>query len=120
MNQAYQPRCGCTTRRQLLGWAALTTVGALTGVAGLAGCSQADNSAQSLAPVEIDRATSCELDGMLLRVADAYERAVDHKIEVLFKLLQPALLIVVAAFVGFIVVALFLPLMRIMSTLNQA
>lgn len=66
MNQAYQPRCGCTTRRQLLGWAALTTVGALTGVAGLAGCSQADNSAQSLAPVEIDRATSCELDGMLL------------------------------------------------------
>lgn len=61
-----------------------------------------------------------ELDGMLLRVAEAYERQVDHRIELLLKLLQPALLIVVAAFVGFIVVALFLPLMRIMSTLNQA
>ena len=61
-----------------------------------------------------------ELDGMLLRVADAYEKQVDHRIEILFKLLQPALLIVVAAFVGFIVVALFLPLMKIMSTLNQA
>lgn len=61
-----------------------------------------------------------ELDGMLLRVADAYERQVDHRIEILFKLLQPALLIIVAGFVGFIVVALFLPLMRIMSTLNQA
>jgi copper chaperone NosL len=60
MNHAYQPRCGCTTRRQLLSWAALA------GVAGLVGCSQADNSAQSLTPVEIDRSTSCELDGMLL------------------------------------------------------
>ena len=61
-----------------------------------------------------------ELDGMLLRVADAYEKQVDHRIEILFKLLQPVLLIAVAVFVGFIVVALFLPLMRIMSTLNQA
>lgn len=60
MNHAYQPRCGCTTRRQLLGWAALASV------AGLVGCSQADNSAQSLTPVEMDRTTSCELDGMLL------------------------------------------------------
>lgn len=56
----HQPRCGCTTRRQLLGWAVLASV------AGLVGCSQADNSAQSLTPVEIDRSTSCELDGMLL------------------------------------------------------
>ena len=31
MNHTYQPRCGCTTRRQLLGWAALTTAGVLTG-----------------------------------------------------------------------------------------
>jgi copper chaperone NosL len=66
MTLTYQPRCGCTTRRRLLGWAALASVGALTGLASLAGCSQADSSAQSLAPVEIDRSTSCELDGMLL------------------------------------------------------
>ena len=64
MNHAYQTRCGCTTRRQLLGWAALAPLGALTG---LAGCSQADNQdAQALKPVEIDHSTSCELDGMLL------------------------------------------------------
>ena len=66
MNHSYQPRCGCTTRRQLLGWAALASLGTLTGLTGLTGCSQADNSAQSLQPVEIDRTTSCELDGMLL------------------------------------------------------
>ena len=51
--------CTCRTRRQLLGWA---TLGA---AAALVGCSRTETTA-SLAPVEIDRATSCELDGMLL------------------------------------------------------
>jgi len=37
----------------------------------------------------------------------------------LFKLLEPALLIVVAGFVGFIVVSLFLPLMTIMSQVGN-
>lgn len=53
----------CSCRRHLLGGlAALAALGAL---GGLAGCSD-QGSAQSLAPVEIDRSTSCELDGMLL------------------------------------------------------
>ncbi len=60
-----------------------------------------------------------ELDQMLIRVADAYEAQVDRKIDALFKVLEPALLIVMAVFVGFIVVALFLPLLRIMSTLSH-
>ena len=60
-----------------------------------------------------------ELDRMLIRVADAYDTQVDHRIDFLFKVMQPAILILVAVFVGFIVVALFLPLMKIMSTLNQ-
>jgi type IV pilus assembly protein PilC len=60
-----------------------------------------------------------ELDAMLLRVADAYEGQVGRRIDRLFKVLEPALLIVIAVFVGFIVVALFMPLMKIMSTLNQ-
>lgn len=53
----------CDGRRQLLGlaaWAALGSLGAL------AGCGERTGAAQALAPVEIDRATSCELDGMLL------------------------------------------------------
>jgi type IV pilus assembly protein PilC len=60
-----------------------------------------------------------ELDRMLLRVADAYENQVTRKIDAFFKVLEPALLIVMAIFVGFIVMALFLPLMKIMSTLSQ-
>ena len=61
-----------------------------------------------------------ELDRMLVRVADAYEAQVDRRIDAMFKVLEPALLILIAVFVGFIVVALFMPLMRIMSALNQA
>ncbi len=59
-----------------------------------------------------------ELDHMLVRVADAYEKQVDRKIDALFKVLEPLLLILMAIFVGFIVIALFLPLMKIMGTLN--
>jgi len=60
-----------------------------------------------------------ELDRMLLRVADAYENQVTRRVDAFFKVLEPALLIVMAIFVGFIVMALFLPLMKIMSTLSQ-
>jgi len=60
-----------------------------------------------------------ELDRMLLRVADAYEVQVDRRIDALFKLLEPMLLVVIAAVVGFIVVALFMPLMAIMSQLGS-
>lgn len=60
-----------------------------------------------------------ELDQMLVRVADAYEAQVDRRIDAMFKILEPLLLILIAVFVGFIVVALFMPLMKIMSTLNQ-
>ena len=52
-------------RRRLLGFAALVALGGL-GLGTLAGCSDPAGNAQTLAPVEIDRSTSCELDGMLL------------------------------------------------------
>jgi len=68
--------------------------------------------------VDVGEATG-ELDRMLLKVADAYETAVERRIDALFKLLEPALLILVAGFVGFIVVALFLPLMTIMSQVGN-
>ncbi len=60
-----------------------------------------------------------ELDRMLLRVADAYEVQVDRKINAMFALLEPVLLIMMAVVVGFIVVALFLPLMEIMGELGS-
>ena len=55
--------CSCITRRRALGMAAFT---ALATSSLLAGCGDKTAEQQSLAPVEIDGATSCELDGMLL------------------------------------------------------
>jgi len=67
--------------------------------------------------VDVGEATG-ELDKMLLKVADAYDVAVDRRIDALFKIVEPAILIFMAAVVGFIVVALFMPLMAIMSQLS--
>ena len=69
--------------------------------------------------VDVGEATG-ELDKMLLKVADAYEIQVDRKINSMFKLIEPLLLICVAVLVGFIVVALFMPLMEIMKGINAA
>lgn len=60
-----------------------------------------------------------ELDRMLLKVADAYEDEVDKKMEIFFKILEPALLVAMAVAVGFIVISLFLPLLKIMDTLGS-
>ncbi|MFM7282697.1 MAG: type II secretion system F family protein [Planctomycetia bacterium] len=69
--------------------------------------------------VDVGEATG-ELDKMLLKVATAYERQVDRTINAMFKLIEPVLILVVAALVGFIVVALFLPLMEIMKGIQSA
>ncbi len=61
-----------------------------------------------------------ELDTMLLKVADAYENRFDRRTESVLKLLEPLLIIVMAVIVGFIVVALFLPLMEIMNSVQDA
>ena len=55
--------CSCITRRRALGFAALA---ALSTAGLLSGCGDKVAEQTSLAPVEIDRSTSCELDGMLL------------------------------------------------------
>lgn len=67
--------------------------------------------------VDVGEATG-ELDKMLLKVADSYDVAVDRRIDAMFKLVEPVLLIMMAVVVGFIVVALFMPLMAIMGQLS--
>ena len=69
--------------------------------------------------VDVGEATG-ELDRMLLKVANAYETQVDRRIESMFKVVEPALLIAMAVVVGFIVVALFLPLTSIMGKIGSS
>ena len=60
-----------------------------------------------------------ELDRMLVKIADRYEAEVDRTVEATFKVIETALLIVLAVVVGFIVFALFSPLITMMQTLNK-
>ncbi len=60
-----------------------------------------------------------ELDNMLLKVANAYEKRFDRRTENFLKLLEPLLVVVMAIMVGFIVIALFMPLMEMMTAVNQ-
>ena len=59
-----------------------------------------------------------ELDAMLLKVADAYDEQVDRKLAALFKVLEPAILVVMAVLIGGLVIALILPLTKMMSTIG--
>jgi general secretion pathway protein F len=61
---------------------------------------------------------TCKLDEMLLRVADIEERHMRAKIKTLISLLAPALILVVGALVGFIVIALLLPIFRMSRAIH--
>jgi len=58
------------------------------------------------------------LDSMLNKVADFYEAEVDAMIESLTSALEPLLIVFLGVVVGFIVVAMFLPLVAIITKLS--
>jgi type IV pilus assembly protein PilC len=53
---------------------------------------------------------SGQLEHMLSKVADFYETEVDTKVKALTSLIEPAMIVVVGGMVGFIVIAMYLPL----------
>ncbi|TYO97563.1 type II secretion system protein F (GspF) [Geothermobacter ehrlichii] len=55
---------------------------------------------------------SGELENMLFRVADSYERQVEMTIDRLLALLEPAMILLMALAVGFIVLAILLPIFQ--------
>jgi type IV pilus assembly protein PilC len=57
---------------------------------------------------------------MLLKIAEVYDDEVDNAVESLTALLEPIMIIVLAVFVGTIVIALFLPLIEIIKRMNNA
>jgi general secretion pathway protein F len=61
---------------------------------------------------------SGKLDEMLLKVADIEERHMRARTRTLISLLAPALIMVVGALVGFMVIALLLPIFRMSSAIH--
>ena len=60
-----------------------------------------------------------QLDSMLSKVADFYESEVDAALESLTSALEPVLIVFLGVVVGFIVVAMFLPLVAIIGELSS-
>jgi type IV pilus assembly protein PilC len=59
-----------------------------------------------------------ELDTMLYKVADTYDQEVKAATDALMSMLEPLLVIFLGGIVGFIVIALFMPLIKLITALS--
>jgi len=59
-----------------------------------------------------------ELDKMLIKIADTYDEEVDSAVGAMMSLLEPLLIIFMGGAVGFIVIALFIPLIKIIENIS--
>ena len=60
-----------------------------------------------------------QLPEMLLKIADVYDDEVDNAVTALTSVLEPIMIVFLALVVGAIVFALFLPLIKIIQTMQQ-
>ena len=61
---------------------------------------------------------SGDLDGMLSKVADIYERQVDDAVDALTSLLEPMIMVVLGVVVGGLIVAMYLPIFALGSVVG--
>ncbi|USN98418.1 MAG: type II secretion system F family protein [Phycisphaeraceae bacterium] len=61
-----------------------------------------------------------ELDAMLMKIADNYDEEVDVAVAALVSLLQPLMVVVLGGLIGTIIIAMFLPLVEMINSLNSA
>jgi len=60
-----------------------------------------------------------DLDTMLYKVADVYDEEVDTMVESLISMLEPIMIVVLGLIIGTIVIALFLPLIKMLEGLSK-
>jgi type IV pilus assembly protein PilC len=61
-----------------------------------------------------------QLPEMLLKVADVYDDEVDNAVTALTSILEPIMIVILALIVGAVVFALFLPLIKMISSMGEA
>ena len=59
-----------------------------------------------------------DLDMMLMKIADNYDEEVDVAVAGMISLMQPALVVVLGGIIGTIVLALFLPLVKMIEEVS--
>jgi type IV pilus assembly protein PilC len=68
--------------------------------------------------VEIGDVTG-ELDTMLSKLADFYEEEVDRAVEALTAMLEPMMMVFLGTVLGFIIVAMYLPIFKMASLVSE-
>ena len=58
------------------------------------------------------------LDTMLTKVADFYESEVEAAVKALTSILEPLMIIIVGAMVGFIVISMYMPLFKVYDAIK--
>ena len=58
------------------------------------------------------------LDAMLMKVADIYDAEVEAAVDGLLQLLEPAIIVFLGGIVGFIVIALYLPIFTLANVMS--
>jgi len=61
---------------------------------------------------------SGSLDAMLAKVSEFYESEVESTLESLTSALEPIMIVLLGGMVGFIVIALFMPMVSVISNLS--
>ena len=59
-----------------------------------------------------------DLDTMLSKVADFYEDEVDAAVKALTSILEPIMIVLVGGIVGFIVIAMYMPLFKVYDAIK--
>ena len=62
---------------------------------------------------------SGEIDPMLTRCADIFEEDTEAMVKGLTSIMEPAMIVVLGIFIGFVVIALYLPLWNIIPKLGM-
>src|SRR5688572_6388401 len=62
---------------------------------------------------------SGNLDAVLVNLADSYDQQVDRSVKVFISLFEPALLVVMASIVGFVVISMLLPVFTLSSMMGK-
>ena len=68
--------------------------------------------------IEVGEETG-DLDTMLYKIADFYDEEVDTMVKSLISLLEPIMIVFLGCVIGFIVIALFLPLIKLLEGLSK-
>ena len=68
--------------------------------------------------VEIGDVTG-ELDALLSKIADFYEEDVDRAVEALTAMLEPMMMVFLGTVLGFIIVAMYLPIFKMASLIAE-